>query len=574
MIEHTTSSFGMSWFGILFLLIPLIGIIAAITKARHPWRWILGTGVTIPILAIGFLGVFRVQRSRSLTTQTHPSAFSYSTSPQAVAPARSHVSVDRNNGVILRSRDSSVSVSRNNDVILQDGNGSIVIDGNGVSMTDGNQSLHVSSDGVVMGQYTGENEWETAALESDTAASDPARKIREPKPSPTPADKPLDISPGRTPPVEPESGESTGTGTPSDEWIDASQADFEADLYPSERSAAVAGARQMVKTWENVLPPGQEPRQVLVSCDDWMEGHVLPAVVQALRAKLGTSRVETDKSSQEKFLEHHEKVLAPYYQQSQGIPTTSSAPAAMEAEMDVHLMVAGRSLVPGGRKEGHLTLTLTGPAGKRTHTVRYVNKPWVESGIDRASQRQGQESIVSRSKKLCGTQGEAEQEAIAEAARSLLPLVRSALERLEANSGNEPSPEVFVLRQIRPEPQILGGLCAQMKRGTGVKDQFTQQLRKPYGSVWQHALLVDASDTQITHYAQAFLPKIVEEHRSAVRQRESWVRTGVSLVLLTVLIAVVYAFLNTATRGYYTWVLRGSMVVLVLAGAVLLLLMA
>jgi hypothetical protein len=217
---------------------------------------------------------------------------------------------------------------------------------------------------------------------------------------------------------------------------------------------------------------------------------------------------------------------------------------------------------------------LTGPAGKRTHTVGFSNKPWVEGGIDRASQQPGQELMVSRSKRLCPTRSEAEQQAIAEAARNLMPLVRTALDRLEADSSNEPSPGLAVVRQTRSDPDLFEGLCAQMRRGSGVKDQFTQQLRRPYGDVWQHAVLVDASDRQTTSYAQTFLPQIIQEQRAVRQWRASWMRTAVALGLLVALIAVVYAFLNAATRGYYTWMLRGSMVLLVLAGAVLLLLMA
>jgi len=48
----------------------------------------------------------------------------------------------------------------------------------------------------------------------------------------------------------------------------------------------------------------------------------------------------------------------------------------------------------------------------------------------------------------------------------------------------------------------------------------------------------------------------------AQAMRSSWARMFLSVLGLLVLITVVYAFLNAATKGYYTWSLR-------LAGAVL-----
>lgn len=369
----------------------------------------------------------------------------------------------------------------------------------------------------------------------------------------------------------------------TDEWIDAGQADFEADVYPSERSAAVALARKAIKSWDRVLPDGQEPTQILIRGDSELEPAVVPAVLQALRAKLGDDRVEMDKSPQEAQIEEVERVLV----------SPGSAPSLPHADATVRLAIGGNFSYVGGRdvigsfsysdgrggvvtpqkRNGTIELVLSGPAGKSTHTAPFVNKPWVEYGIDRASQVSGQERMVARSKRLCPTQGEAEQQAIAEAAKNLVPLVRTALERLESSRGSQSNRGVIALQQHRPDPELYERIRAELHRGTGVDDQFTQHIRRPYGDVWQHALLLNASDAQITAHAAAFLPAIVQQHRAQALVRESWLIRAASLILLTVLITVVYGFLNAATRGYYTWMLRGSMVLLVLGGAVVLLLM-
>jgi len=396
---------------------------------------------------------------------------------------------------------------------------------------------------------------------------------------------PREVGPAHTePPVALIPAESVPIGSPSDEWIDAGQADFEADIYPSERSAAIAAVRQMVKGWERVLPAGQEPTRVLVSGDSELEPNVVPAVIQTLRSKLGDARVEPDKTPQEQYLEHVEKEIVPHYQQSQGNTPPTSAPALVETDATVHVWINGdfsyaygeKNVAPSLKKGGRISIEYAAawPAFKGSGGASFENKPWVEHDVDPASQVRGYERFVSRSKRLCATRGEAQEQVIADAANKLIPLVRTALERLQAGLNQKPQPGVFYTTQDRPDDQYRDAIRAEMLRSNGISDQFTQQLRKPYGEVWQHAALIDASDEQITRYARMFLPQIIKERKDDVRKREAWVRTSVGIALMTILIAVVYAFLNAATRGYYTWMLRGSMVILVLAGAVLLLFMA
>jgi hypothetical protein len=75
------------------------------------------------------------------------------------------------------------------------------------------------------------------------------------------------------------------------------------------------------------------------------------------------------------------------------------------------------------------------------------------------------------------------------------------------------------------------------------------------GKIWRQALLIDASAGKIEQLA---LRKAVV----ARAMKMSLARMFFSVVGLLVLITVVYAFLNAATKGYYAWSLR-------IAGAVL-----
>ncbi|NLE62045.1 MAG: hypothetical protein GX616_27120 [Planctomycetes bacterium] len=603
----------VSWFAIL-LLVGLIGLVALILGNRNARRVLAGLVigvVVIFVLALLALVVVRTGVGHRTSSPSLSSRYQYPPEDEATeSHAVPGVTVG-SNGVVVREVSSSIVVNRN-----------------GVSVTDGGQAINVSRNGVVVQQNGADRSLSPSTADRDQAAREVARVAEEvravadevramsgrsasqpaqalagpasprgyagasmPPVAPvSPATPPAPVVPvspaapglleAPDPALAPQPGEAAATGSVTDEWIDAGQVDFEADVYPSERSAAVALARQITKSWDGVLPPDQEPDKVLVDEQSNLEPAIVQAVLQTLQRKLGDGRVEMDYSHRGQQIEVMQEVI----RQMHGSDAPATAPAKVEADSAaVRLTISGdfhedssrfRPTMSRKMKRGNtVEVTLAGPAGKRTRSVSFVNKPWVEYGIDRASQSPGQERLVARSKRLCPTQSEAEQQAIAEAAKNLVPLVRTALERLESSRVSQSSRGVVSLRQHRPDPELYEKIRAELNRGTGVDDQFTQHIRRPYGDVWQHALLVNASDAQITAHAAAFLPSIVQAQRTQALVRESWLIRAASLILLTVLITVVYGFLNAATRGYYTWMLRGSMVLLVLAGAVVLLLM-
>lgn len=610
----------VSWFAIL-LLVGLIGLVVLILGNRSARRVLAGLVIGVVVIFVFALLALVVMRTGVRRSTSSPSLSSRYQYPPEDEAMESHA---------VR----GVTIGSNGDVV-REGSSSIVVNGNGVSVTGGGQSINVSGDGLVMQRSRPERLSPPFSADRDQAAREVARVAEEVR---AVADQVRAMSsragsqPARAlaagaleapdPTLAPQPGESVGMGSVTDEWVDASQADFQADVYPSERSAAIAAARQMVRGWERILPAGQEPTQVLVSGDSELEPNVVPAVIQALRARLGDDRVEADKTSHGQYIEHvHNEVLSfnrgsqatapagsaparleadrtqielllePAVREAQtrlraseaGGSPASSAPAQVEADFTVHVLIkgdfsyayGGKGVAPSLKRGGGISIeyAAASPAFRGSGGALFVNKMWVENGVDRASPTAGHEQIVARSKRLCPSRGEAEQQAIAEAAKNLVPLVRTALERLESSRVSQSNRGVIALQQHRPDPELYEKIRAELLRGTGVDDQFTQHIRRPYGDVWQHALLVNASDAQVTAHAAAFLPSIVQQHRAQALVRESWLIRAASLILLTVLITVVYGFLNAATRGYYTWMLRGSMVLLVLGGAVVLLLM-
>ncbi len=98
-------------------------------------------------------------------------------------------------------------------------------------------------------------------------------------------------------------------------------------------------------------------------------------------------------------------------------------------------------------------------------------------------------------------------------------------------------------------------------------DRFSQQLYGMAGPICRNALLIDLSPDKIQPLANAKFAIVAE-------QQQTWARILLSFVGMAVVIALVYAFLNAATRGYYSWSLRIAALVLLAAGVAIVLSLA
>jgi len=99
-----------------------------------------------------------------------------------------------------------------------------------------------------------------------------------------------------------------------------------------------------------------------------------------------------------------------------------------------------------------------------------------------------------------------------------------------------------------------------------VIDQFVQSFDGSTGDIWRQALLLDVSTAPLRR---------LETRISSVARvsRMTWARMIGSAVGVVALIAVIYFFLNMATRGYYEWSLRIAGVVLAIVAVISVLMM-
>ncbi|MHC4556333.1 MAG: hypothetical protein ACYTFW_02450 [Planctomycetota bacterium] len=177
----------------------------------------------------------------------------------------------------------------------------------------------------------------------------------------------------------------------------------------------------------------------------------------------------------------------------------------------------------------------------------FVDKPWVEDFSDFLNTKPNSRFIIAKSSDSCITEAEANRQALENACTKITKMLGQASRKL---SGI-------------PAPFARPVNSADILEEDFILDRFAQSFEGTAGRIWRQALLIDASTDKLTQLA----------HQKAVMARArkmSWARMFLSVVGLLVLITVVYAFLNAATKGYYVWSLRVAGIVLALIAIILL----
>ena len=174
----------------------------------------------------------------------------------------------------------------------------------------------------------------------------------------------------------------------------------------------------------------------------------------------------------------------------------------------------------------------------------YLEKPWIENFYGVWNSRPNKRLIIAKSAESCLTNDEANHQAVADACNQLTRLLRQT-SRAQATPS--------LPRNVSSNDVLEGGF---------IVDRFAQKFAGRAGEIWRHALLIDASPEKIEQLAAH---KIV----AARTKRLNWAKMSLSVLGLLALITLAYAFLNAATRGYYTWSLRIAGVVLAAAVIIL-----
>jgi len=322
--------------------------------------------------------------------------------------------------------------------------------------------------------------------------------------------------------------------------IDADNAEFLADVYPSARQAVRALANQAAARLGQLAEDTKAPSkvQVAMTAPSPSDQALADVVVEIIQKKSGPAQKDVQATTQ---------------------PARAGPVSQGTARVDVAVKHGPARSVPGlpGREEaGDVTLRLQAGGRTETFTTSYVTKEWVDNFALFASRQHGDVWIVGRCGRPWPTEEEARREAMDRVGEALLERVRKShvlSPRVEANG-----------------PEWMRQQAAAIARRRGmIRDHFVQSFRRPYGgTLWQHAVLVNPRRGDIT-----MIP--YEMRMAAGTRRSAWVRTlgarvlSIGVVLVAILLA--YAFLNAATKGYYVWALRVAAGALVAGGILLVL---
>lgn len=147
----------------------------------------------------------------------------------------------------------------------------------------------------------------------------------------------------------------------------------------------------------------------------------------------------------------------------------------------------------------------------------------------------------------CATEAESLNEAIQAAARDLYTVVST---RPEVQSRTMIPNQSNLLMQ-----QVTSAVVSQEV----VAEQFIRTTEKSYGTLWKTFLLIDTSPSKINP-----LVRRINQQVSATQKRTLTTAGSIAATMLVVLL--LYAFLNTVTKGYFIWRLRAAVILVLIAG--------
>jgi hypothetical protein len=310
-------------------------------------------------------------------------------------------------------------------------------------------------------------------------------------------------------------------------WLADVEDQFRADVYPSIRSAAEALGRELTSLLPTVVADNQTPSVAQVC------GRVEPERISSdVLNAVGDSLDRENDAIQ---------VMVATIVPDEPIERTN--PKAVTIRVSLPRW-GTRATVTGEEetleRSGTLRAHVTGTAGQLTRTVQFTEKPWVENFGAFVNSNPQRQFILARSQSSCTNVAEADGQAVSDACRQV------------AEWLNEMRPKNTVL------PEDFAVYAGDLHNGRFISDKFTQSFDGAAGRIWRQSLLIDASQEKLNRLAQVKTGQI----RAA---RTSWAHIIFSALGMIVLICVVYFFLDAATRGYYTLVLRVAAAVLIAA---------
>jgi len=351
-------------------------------------------------------------------------------------------------------------------------------------------------------------------------------------------------------------------------WHEGIELEIPADVYPSQQTALVALARQTAEAIRNGNDratagpvrldgaPGTEKLLRMFGRELKRQGIASQAVrgETATGADRGDSTRRADRDDRStarpivlRLSVEDESFICPdYTYEKTDTATLSQWPAPDLVE---RLQQARADGLQHSATLYLQTEALNSPGG--SWSVRYHEKPWLVDFPQFQSRHRDHSYVLARSTGPATARSEADRQALSQACRRIAQI----LDEIRART-----PDRFLHGSFHVNP-------ADLEQYGMIVDRFSQRFYGTAGPIWRSAVLVDVSRDR--------LEPLIQSRMAVMRvERSMWAGVLLRLLGLGVLITVVYVFLDTATRGYYTWSLRIAAAGLAIAGVVIVLLWA
>jgi hypothetical protein len=289
--------------------------------------------------------------------------------------------------------------------------------------------------------------------------------------------------------------------------FDTSGETFQADLYPSQRTAVIRLTQQLAE-------------QIKQKADD-----------------IATIQIDKDVPGLREALSHefpHAKV---------GSETGAIAFAvAIDAQDPKH---------------GHVIVNAVGKDLALTASAKFVDKPWADDWTLFKNANSSKRYLIASSPEPCASEQEAIDSARDQAVELLFPIVNATMSANAAQSS-----DVIRVSKAWIRDRIKYSVQSNASKVL-VADQFVQRFERPYGDVWQASILLDASQPNIQLLNQSY-------NRTATVQYSNKAKTWSAMGGIAIVIGLLYAFINAVTRGYFMWRLRAFAILAAIAGVLVL----
>jgi hypothetical protein len=310
-------------------------------------------------------------------------------------------------------------------------------------------------------------------------------------------------------------------------WLPGIEDEFEANVYPSKLSAVRSLGLRIGEPIQHIFGAQTLPARIIL-----FHGAHDHGLIEGFRRAIAQALPETD------------------------LAIESETVAVQTDEVGIRLDLLKVQVLPASWQKEPESSMISGTyqasvlAADKQASIQadFVEKPWVEDFSGFLNTRPNKRLIIAKSADSCMTETEANHQALENACTMIAQMLGDSSRRLSGIPAPFAQPVNF--------NDIL--------EGDFILDRFVQSFKGTAGRIWRQAFLIDASAEKLAELAR----------RKAVMTRAkkmSWARMFFSIVGLLVLITVVYAFLNAATKGYYVWSLRIAGIILALITIIILL---